>query len=95
MGILNAIGNALKAVGRGIVFTIQRRPLYVIALVDTCLTAGVTFGLPITPQEKLAADAIMQALAVLLAQSQVTPNVTVTKLVATALATTPTSQPAP
>lgn len=53
--------------------TFSREPALYIALVDTLLVLAVTFGLPLTPEQKGAIDAVLAALAGLLIRSQVSP----------------------
>lgn len=45
-----------------------------IGLCDAVLVLAVTFGVPITPEQKGAVDALLAALAAVLIRSQVTPT---------------------
>ena len=53
--------------------TFAREPAMWIALVDTLLVLGVTFGLPLTSEQKGAIDAVLAAVAGVLIRSQVSP----------------------
>jgi hypothetical protein len=59
---------------------ISWEPALWIAVVDALLVLGVTFGLPITPEQKGAIDAALAAIAGVMIRTQVTP---VAKLMAT------------
>ncbi len=48
-------------------------PVLYIAVVDAVLMLAVSFGLPLTPEQKAAIDALLGALAAIVIRSQVTP----------------------
>lgn len=51
----------------------EGEPLTIVALVDAVLVLAVTFGLSITNDQKTAIDAVLVAVGLLIARSQVTP----------------------
>lgn len=53
--------------------SLSMEPALWIALIDALLVLGVTFGLPITPEQKGALDAALAAVAGVLIRSRVSP----------------------
>jgi hypothetical protein len=53
---------------------ISHEPVVWIGLVDALIIVAVTFGVPITPEQKTAVDGVLAALGLLITRSQVTPN---------------------
>lgn len=54
-------------------------PAVYIAVIDALLILGVTFGLPLTPEQKGGIDAMLAALAGVFIRSQVTPTAKLTQ----------------
>lgn len=54
--------------------TFAKEPAMYIAIADAILVLAVTFGLPLTPEQKGAIDAVLAAVAGILIRSQVTPT---------------------
>lgn len=53
--------------------TFSTEPALIIAFIDALLILGVTFGLPLTAEQKGAIDAVLAAGAGLIIRSQVSP----------------------
>ena len=53
----------------------SREPAVYIAVVNALLVLGVTFGLPLTSEQKGAIDAVLAAVAGVIIRTQVTPAV--------------------
>ena len=71
--IAETIARAASAFFEGIIHVWEAEPVAVTGLVTVLIDAGVAFGLPITPEQKLAVVGVVSALGVLIARSQVTP----------------------
>jgi hypothetical protein len=57
---------------------ISHEPVLWIGVVDALLILAVTFGVPISDEQKTAIDAVLGALGLLLTRQTVTPNAKVT-----------------
>ena len=57
-------------------FSFTREPAVWVAVIDAILMLAVSFGLPLTPEQKGAVDVLLGALGVVAVRSQVTPNAT-------------------
>ena len=53
---------------------ISHEPVVWIGFIDALIILAVTFGVPISDEQKTAIDAVLGAVGLLLTRSQVTPN---------------------